>query len=63
MRRRFRENGLSLVLVTLFLVFVIGQSIAGHRQHNNDQREHGRPPVEYLAYLGTPHFWEALAEN
>jgi hypothetical protein len=63
MRRVLRENGLSITLVSLFLLFWAGQSVAGHREHNNDQREHRQPEVGYLSYLGSSHFWEASAEN
>jgi hypothetical protein len=63
MRRRIRENGLSIVLVTLFLVFWAGQSVVGHREHNAEQRDHGEPQLEYTAYLRSAHFWEATAEN
>jgi hypothetical protein len=63
MRRRIRENGLSIVLVTLFLVFWAGQSVVGHREHNAEQRDHGEPQLEYTAYLRSAHFWEATGEN
>jgi hypothetical protein len=62
-RRVFRENGLSIVLISLFLLFWVGQSVAGHREYNAEQREHGEPQAGYTAYLGTSHFWEATAEN
>ena len=62
-RRILRENGLSLVLVSLFLLFLVGQSIAGMREYNQDQLTHGESAVTYLRYLTTPHFLEALAEN
>jgi hypothetical protein len=63
MRRVLRENGLSIVLVLLFLIFWVGQSIAGHREHNNEQREHGQQEVSFGSYLRSAHFWEATAEN
>jgi hypothetical protein len=63
MRRLLRENGLSIVLFSLFIVFWIGQSIAGHRQHNNEQSEHGQAGISYGAYLLSGHFWEATSEN
>jgi uncharacterized protein DUF6766 len=63
MRRLLRENGLSIVLVSLFLLFWFGQSVAGHREHNAEQREHQQPEVAYAAYLRSSHFWEATAEN
>jgi hypothetical protein len=63
MRRLFRENGLSIVLVSAFLAFWIGQSIAGHREYSEEQRQHGEPETAYRAYLGSAHFWEATTEN
>jgi hypothetical protein len=63
MRRLFRENGLSIVLVSAFLAFWIGQSVAGHREYNDEQRQHGEPESEYGAYLRSAHFWEASTEN
>ncbi len=64
MKRFLFDNGLSLVLFVLFfLTFLIGQSLVGHRQYNNEQMEHGQPTVEYLEYLGTSHFLEATMEN
>jgi hypothetical protein len=63
MRRLFRENGLSIVLVSAFVAFWIGQSVAGHREYNDEQRQHGRPETTYRAYLGSAHFWEATTEN
>jgi hypothetical protein len=64
MRRFFRENGLSLVLFSLFfLILVFGQTLTGHREYNADQREHGRQEVGYAEYLGSSHFLEATMEN
>jgi hypothetical protein len=63
MRRVLRENGLSIVLLLLFLLFWFGQSMVGHREHNSEQRDHGQPEVAYLSYLQSAHFWEATAEN
>jgi hypothetical protein len=63
MRRLFRENGLSIVLVSAFLAFWIGQSVAGHREYNAEQRQHGEPESEYGEYLRSAHFWEASTEN
>ena len=63
MPNRLRNNSLSLVLLTLFLLFWIGQSVVGHRQFNADQREHQEAEVAYSAYLGSSHFWEATSEN
>lgn len=63
MRRFLRNQGLSLVVFSTFLLFLVGQSIAGHLQHNEDLREHGQPPIPYTQYLGSSHFLEATMEN
>lgn len=64
MSRFFRNNGLSLVLFILFFTtLILGQSIVGQREYNNDQQEHGQPAVSYTEYLTTPHFLEATMEN
>src|SRR5690349_4753768 len=63
MRRFLRNNGLSLVLLGIFLGTVIGQSITGFQVYNNDQRDHNQPAVGFTAYLTTGHFIEAIFEN
>ncbi len=63
MRRILRENGLSIVMFTFFLIFLVGQSLTGHKEYNDDQQEHGRPTVTFGQYLGTGHFLEATMEN
>jgi len=63
MRRFFRNNGLSVVLLSLFVLFWVGQSVAGHQEYNSDQQEHGDPQVSFLSYLKGSHFWEATTEN
>ncbi|MEP7226499.1 MAG: DUF6766 family protein [Gemmatimonadales bacterium] len=63
MRRILRENGLSIVLMSLFLLFWAGQSVVGHREHNSEQRQHSQPEVAYGSYLRSAHFWEATGEN
>jgi Domain of unknown function (DUF6766) len=63
MRRLLRENGLSIVLVSLFLLFWFGQSVAGHREYNAEQRDHQQPEMGYASYLRSSHFWESTGEN
>jgi hypothetical protein len=62
-RKLFRNNGLSIVLILIFLLAWLGQSLTGHHKFLADQKEHGQPPISYLHYLGSEHFWEATAEN
>jgi hypothetical protein len=63
MMQRLRENALSLVLVALFLLFLVGDSIAGFYEYNDEQREHGEQPATYLHYLTTGNFIESVGEN
>jgi hypothetical protein len=63
MGRLWRENNLSLVLFALFVMSFIGQSGAGEHVYNEDQEEHGGPPVSYREYLLTGHFLGAVFEN
>ncbi|MBA3240786.1 MAG: hypothetical protein H0T60_06115 [Acidobacteria bacterium] len=63
MRRILRENGLTIVLIALFLFTLVGQSLTGHHEYNEDQREHGQPTIGFAEYLGSGHFIEATFEN
>ena len=64
MRRFVRDNSLSLVAAGLFLlVWIVGQSWAGMRAYNEEQRDHGEAAVSYGEYLTTAHFGEATFEN
>jgi hypothetical protein len=59
-----RENGLSIVWLGLFFVsFMVGQTIFGQIEYNEDQREHGQAEATFFEYLTTPHFVEATMEN
>ncbi|HEY0004985.1 MAG TPA: DUF6766 family protein [Pyrinomonadaceae bacterium] len=64
MRRILRENGLSIVLFGLFfMTFLVGQSVVGHVQDNEDRKEHGLAATSYAQYLHSDHFLEATMEN
>lgn len=63
MRRVLRDQSLTLAMVGFFVVFLIAQILTGIRAYNQDQREHGEPSVDYMAYLQTGHFIEATFEN
>jgi hypothetical protein len=63
MSRFFRNNGLSVVMLALFLFSLLGQSITGFHEYNQDQVEHRQPTVSYAEYHTTGHFVEAVFEN
>jgi hypothetical protein len=63
MKTFLRNNGLSVVLLLLFAVFLLGQSWAGWIDYNHERRDHGEPGIGYATYLGSPEFFEAMFEN
>ena len=64
MRRFLRENGLSVVWLGLFfLTLIFGQSLAGLREYNSEQKKHNRPEASYAEYMVSSHFVEATMEN
>jgi hypothetical protein len=63
MRRMLRDNALSLTMFGLFLVLLVGQSVAGYRTGNHDNQEHGQPRESYAEYLTSGAFVEATFEN
>ena len=63
MRKILRENGLSIVLGLLFLLFLGAQAVVGMYEYNHEQQLHGQPTVDFTGYLATSHFLEATMEN
>ena len=59
----FHRNGLSIVLVSLFVIFLSGQSIVGFRSFNSTLEAHHRSPVGFMEYLTKPHFYSKVFEN
>jgi hypothetical protein len=63
MRRVVRDNGLSITMFALFLVFLVAQSIAGYKANISENEQHRRPPESYGEYLTSGAFVEATFEN
>jgi hypothetical protein len=61
--RIWHHHGLSIGLAALFGLAMAGQTYAGWRVYNEEQRQHGERPVALGAYLRTGHFGEATFEN
>ena len=59
----WRNNGLSIVVLSLFVLLLLGQSITGNLQDNGDRTEHGLPPLSFPQYLLSSDFVEATMEN
>jgi hypothetical protein len=63
MKRFLHDNGLSIVLLAVFLLFLAGQAVTGYYQHNEERSDHGAAPIGFRAYLASGDFLEATAEN
>ncbi|MCR5862238.1 hypothetical protein LRS05_08810 [Flavobacterium sp. J372] len=63
MKAFFRNNGLSITFLLLFLASIIGQVAFGLQEHNKEQVEDGGAAVSLTDYLTTGHFIQATFEN
>lgn len=63
MKRILHENGLSIVLFSLFSLSLLGQYFTGYNEYNDERKSHGETEVSYTQYLGEGHFIEAVFEN
>ncbi|KRG68044.1 DUF6766 family protein [Pseudoxanthomonas dokdonensis] len=59
----FRRNGLSLVLLLLFVVFLIGQAESGFASFNDERTARQQPTLTLDQYLHSGHFISATFEN
>ncbi len=63
MKNVLRNNGLSILMFTLFFIFLFGQTATGFMEYNQDQQDHGQSEIGLVEYLGSGHFIEAVFEN
>ena len=63
MRRFFRDNGLTIVLLLLFLFSLVGQWLAGWHFQNEELARHDELPVSLLGFASDPEFLSTLFEN
>jgi hypothetical protein len=61
--RGLRNHGLSLFFLAIFLLALVGQSIAGHADYNNDQIAHSQETISYWRYIVSSSFGQAVMEN
>ncbi|RCW81590.1 DUF6766 family protein [Phyllobacterium bourgognense] len=61
--RTLRNNGLTVALLTAFLISMIGMTVAGHYHENERLTQHGLPAVSLAQYLTNANFLSALFEN
>ena len=63
MKRFLRENSLGLAFGLLFLIVLIGQSVAGLADFNERQLSENLEPISYLRYITSASFGVDVAEN
>lgn len=63
MRKFFKNNGLSVAFLLLFLFSLIGQTITGLHEYNKEREEEGAAAVALPVYLKSGHFLQATFEN
>ena len=56
MRRWVFEQSLTLFFLAIFLLSLVGQSVAGYAEYNEEQRSHDEPAITYGRYLVSPDF-------
>ena len=63
MKTFLRDNGLTLVLLAMFLSSIAGMLLTGRATYNEELAEHGAPALDLLSYLQSGDFLSALFEN
>ena len=63
MKRFLRENSLSICFGILFLAALLGQSIAGWKDYNEELLAHDEPVISWGRYLYSSDFGSAVLEN
>lgn len=63
MKTFLRDNGLTLVLMAMFLLSAGGMLLAGHAAFNAELADHGKQGIRLTAYLTSGDFLSALFEN
>src|SRR5688572_32132360 len=59
----FFRNGLTLVLILLFIFSFVGQIFTGLEEYNQERKEYDQPAVSFNYYLTSGHFFQATFEN
>ena len=63
MRTWFKNNGLSIVFIILFIISMTGQWLTGFREYNKEREENGKPAINLATYSHSGHFIQATFEN
>jgi hypothetical protein len=63
MSRPLRDNALSILFFALFVVAIVGQSIAGYLENNERLVQHSQPPEAFVEFVTSSEFVVDVAEN
>jgi len=63
MLRSVRNNALSILFLVLFAVALMGQSIAGFLENNDELTQHAQPPIGFVEFITSSEFVVDVAEN
>jgi hypothetical protein len=63
MPRAVRDNALSILFGALFVLALVGQSIAGYFENNEKLTQHDQPEVSFLHFITSSDFVVDVAEN
>jgi len=63
MKQIFRNNGLSIVFLLLFVLSLAGQWLTGFKEYNKEQSEEGKSTITLAEYSHSGHFIQTTFEN
>jgi len=63
MKSWLRHNGLSITVLSIFVVLLVGQCLTGWNSHNEERLQSGAAALSLGEYLSSGHFAEATSEN
>jgi uncharacterized protein DUF6766 len=62
-KRAFKNNALSIILLSLFFVFLAGQGITGYLHNNKELQSHQQATTSFVEYISSGGFVESVFEN
>lgn len=62
-RKFWNNNSLSIVTLGIFAAILVGMSLVGWRNQNNELADHQQPAVSYGTYITSGEFVEGVFEN
>ena len=63
MRKWLADQSLTIFFLAIFLLSLVGQSVAGFDAYNQEQRSHDQPTITYGRYLVSSDFGGNVMEN